>query len=90
MAAATMSRSYRRPRKRRLRSLASTRDSESRPAWAAFLLARLGELLAPVDAPRAGTELGDEQRAAQHGEVLHEHHHLHLVHHGIGYAPAGQ
>jgi hypothetical protein len=31
--------------------------------------------------------LRDDQCPAQHGDVLREHDHLHLVHHGIGYGP---
>jgi len=45
------------------------------------------QLLAGVKAPRAGAELRDQKSSAQHGEILHEHHHLHLLHHGIGDCP---
>lgn len=40
-----------------------------------------------VNAPGTGTELRDQQRCAEHGDVLHEQDHLHLLHHGIAHAP---
>jgi len=44
-------------------------------------------VLTRVEAERAGAELGDQECAAQHGQVLHEHDHLHLVHHGVRDGP---
>jgi len=29
----------------------------------------------------------DRKSSAEHGQILHEHHHLHLLHHGIGDSP---
>src|SRR5208282_4541009 len=44
-------------------------------------------LLARVQTPWSGAQLRNEQRAAQHGHVLHEVDHLHLAHHGVSDRP---
>jgi len=43
--------------------------------------------LTVVEAPRSRTELSNQQGPAQHGDVLHEHSHLQLLHHRVGNAP---
>jgi hypothetical protein len=43
--------------------------------------------LPAIKAERARTQLGDEQSTADHGQVFHEHDHLHLRHPWIGYGP---
>jgi len=45
-------------------------------------------LLRPrIQAPRSGSELRDQQRATEHGNVLHEHDHLDVCHHGVLHGP---
>src|SRR5579859_4843438 len=60
-------------------------DKKSRPATGGFFFGHL--LRAVVEAPWARAELRDQQRSAEHGHVLHEHDHLHLLHHWIGDTP---
>src|SRR5580704_11076365 len=40
-----------------------------------------------IETPRTCAYLRDEERAAHHREVFHEHDELHLVHHGVGNGP---
>src|SRR5271169_4719541 len=51
----------------------------------AFETCRL--LRAGVETPGAGSGLGDEECAAYHREVFHEHDELQLVHRGVGDVP---
>src|SRR5690348_9557444 len=82
MAAVMTSRSY----QRKQRQLSSSRCA--RAALRGGLLSARRDHSAPlVETPGTRTELGEEERAAEHGDVLHEHYHLHLLHHRIGDSP---
>jgi hypothetical protein len=59
-----------------------------RPHQSYVLNVNYGALSPPrVETQRTRSEFGDKQRASSHGDVLHEHRHLHLHDHRIFHCP---